>query len=82
MWGLHYRDFNCWQVAWQNKNGFVEQNSAEGLTTKLNGSSVVSLQSSSIWLHVKCSFLFQPEMPLRSAPRNGAAYYVKPDMTY
>lgn len=42
MWDLRYRNFNSWQVTWQNKNGFVEQNSAEGLTTKMKGSSAVS----------------------------------------
>lgn len=44
-WDCIYAGFalqEFWQVAWQNRNGFVEQNIAEGLMTKLKGSSVVS----------------------------------------
>lgn len=44
-WDCIYAGFalqEFWQVPWQNRNGFVEQNIAEGLMTKLKGSSVVS----------------------------------------
>lgn len=82
MWGLRYRDFNCWQAAWQNKNSLVEQkHSAECLMTERRVSGVCFLVAP-FWLHVKRSFLFQPKMPLLSVLRYGVVYYVKPDMTY